>query len=166
MTFSSKAGWHLPFAILTVTLLLYVSLGLWFNDWMTARRARPPHTLDSIFSPETVDALYEDVRFHHAILELTETVAKASINYGDSLESGGLTDFGNTLMAEVTRFKTDHAPNQKKKRQSDNATELSSLFKQALSGISGDFVGGVASSAYFFGIGIGYVSWSPSNDSY
>jgi hypothetical protein len=112
----SKAGWHLPFALLVVTFFLYIPLGLWFSEWLTASQARPGHALDAILSPETIDALYEDARLHHAILDLTETVAKASLRYGDSLESGGLKDFGKSLSAEIARIKAADKPTQQKRQ--------------------------------------------------
>lgn len=174
----SKAGWHLPFALLTVSFLLYVSLGLWFSEWLTVSQARPAHALDSILSPETIDALFEDARLHNAILELTETVALASLTYGDSLESGGLKDFGKSLSAEVARIKAGNGPSPIKRQlfgggkqdggflsgladlfggggKGGNATSLGDLFKQGLSGIGDSIVGSLATPAYFLGIGLG-----------
>lgn len=175
MISSSKAGWHLPFALLTVTILLYVSLGLWFSEWLKASQARPAHALDGILSPETIDALYEDARLHHAVLELTDTVAKASMTYGNSLESDGLKDFGKSLSAEVARIKSADRSIQNKRQLlgggddgggllsglmgilggSGNATSLGDLFQQGLSGITGSIVDGLATPAYFLGIGLG-----------
>jgi hypothetical protein len=200
----SKAGWHLPFALLVVTFFLYIPLGLWFSEWLTASQARPGHVLDVILSPETIDALYEDARLHHAILDLTESVAKASLRYGDSLESGGLKHFGRSLSAEIARRKAADEPTQKKRQLfggggdgrgllsgltdllggggggnenatkdgegsgggiisglssllggSGNATSIGDLFQEGLSGITGSIVGGLATPAYFLGIGIG-----------
>ncbi|KAL5384903.1 hypothetical protein DPSP01_005009 [Paraphaeosphaeria sporulosa] len=199
MTFSSsKAGWHLPFAFLTAAFLLYSLLGLGFTQWLASSQARPAHALDNFLSPETIDALYDDARLHDAILELTETVAKASLSYGDSLESGGLKDFGKSLSAEVARIRAAEKPSRNKRQLfgggkdgggllsglaslfgggngndgnatgggllsglssllggSGNATSLGDLFKEGLSGITDGIVGGLATPAYFLGIGIG-----------
>ncbi|KAJ4288941.1 hypothetical protein N0V90_011282 [Kalmusia sp. IMI 367209] len=177
--FSSKAGWHLPFALLTVTFLFYVSVAIWFTGWLSASQARPPHALDGILSPETIDALYEDARLHRTILELTEAVAKASVSYGENYQSGGLKDFGKSLTAEATRMKAANVPSQRKRQflgigqgQKDetqggilsgltgllggNGTAgLGDLFQQGLSGITGSIVDGLATPAYFLGIGLG-----------
>lgn len=198
---STKAGWHLPFTVLTTAFLLYVLLGLGFSTWVTSSPARPAHALDSIFSPGTIDALYEDARLHNAVLELTETVAKASLSYGDSLESGGSKDFGKSLSAEVARIRAAEKPRQNKRQLfggekegggllsglaslfgggseadatngtaasggllsglsslfggSRNATSLGDLFKEGLSGITDGIVGGLATPAFFLGIGLG-----------
>lgn len=172
--FSSKAGWHLPFALLTILLFLYGFIGLWFTQWLTVSQ-RPPHALDSILSPETIDAIYDDARLHHAILELTETVAKASLNYGKSLENSGLEDFGNSLMSEVSRARNNEGSSRQKRQLfggkddgggfggflsglfggDKNNTSLGDFFKQKLSNITGDIVGSLATPAYFLGIGIG-----------
>ena len=200
---SSKAGWHLPFTFLTVAFVLYVLLGLGFSTWLTNSQARPAHTLDKLLSPKTVDALYEDARLHNAILELTETVARASLTYGDSLESGGLKDLGKSLSAEVARMRAAEKPSQNKRQLfgggkdgggffqglanlfggvakdgsdgkgvnataggffsglsslfggSGNATSIGDLFKEGLYGITDGIVGGLATPAYFLGIGIG-----------
>lgn len=164
MISSSKAGWHLPFALLTVTFLLYVSLGLWFSEWVTASQARPAHALDGILSPETIDALYEDARLHHAILGLTETVAKASLTYGDTFESGGLKDFGKSLSAKVARFRTTDRPTKNKRQLSNSTTQDAGLLAGLMvvlgelgnaTGMGDTLQQGLATPAYFMGIGLG-----------
>lgn len=177
MMFSSKTGWHLSFALLTATLFLYILLGLWFTTrWAPSRR--PAHALDDILSPATIDALYDDARLHHAILDLTETVAKASLGYGERLESDGLKGLGQGLISRIARVKTDKKAGQQKRQLfgggeqdggfggflsglfggGSNATGLGDIFQQALSGITDDLVGTLATPAYFLGVGIGYVS--------
>lgn len=167
---SNKAGWHLPFAFLTAAFLLYVLLGLTFSAWLTNSQARPAHALENL-SLEIIDALNEDPRLHDAILELTETVAKASLSYGDSLESGGLKDFGKSLSAELARIRATEKPSRDKRQLSGggllsglssllgggdgNGSGLADLLKQGLSGITNGIVGGLATPAYFLGIGIG-----------
>ncbi|KAF9729295.1 hypothetical protein PMIN04_009289 [Paraphaeosphaeria minitans] len=199
MIFSpSKAGWHLPFAFLTAAFILYILLGLVFTQWLANSQARPAHALDNFLSPETIDALYDDARLHDAILELTKTVAKISLSYGDRLESGGLENFGKSLSAEVVRIRAVEKPRRKKRQFSGskqdggglfsglasvfgggdaddgnetgvgllsglssllggngNATSLGDLFNEGLSGITDGIVGGLATPAYFLGIGIG-----------
>lgn len=182
--FSSKLGWYLPFAILTVTFLLYVSVGLWFTEWISSGyNVRPPNALDGVLSPETLDAIYEDARLHHALLSLTEAVAKASSDYGETYQSEGLKGFGKNLTDEVARIKAAQVPKKKRGFMEDMAGLLSGggtgngqeaglggllgggnssgglggLLQQGIAGIGGDLVGGLATPAFFLGIGLGYV---------
>ncbi|KAF2676878.1 hypothetical protein K458DRAFT_436943 [Lentithecium fluviatile CBS 122367] len=180
--FSSKTVWYLPFAILTITFLLYASIGLWFNQWiMNGYSVRPPNVLDGVLSPETLDALYDDARLHGALLSLTEAVAKASSDYGNTYNSDGLKDFGKNLTGEVERIKAASASTKRTNRQglfgsvenklsarqggllggllggggSNSTGGLGDLFGQALSGLGGDLAGSLATPAFFLGIGVG-----------
>lgn len=184
--FSSRPVWYLPVAILTVTLFLYASVGLWFSEWIASDfQTQRTSALSSILSAETIDALYEDARLHHALLSLTEAVAKASNDYGESYSSDGLKKFGKTLTEEVSRLKST-APQKKKRGLFDGALgggagagagpggEQTGGFGGILAGIGnalgigggeangtglGDQVlSGLSTPALFLGIGIGYVS--------
>ena len=177
MMFSSRTGWHLSFTLLAVTFLLYIVFGLWFTERSTVSK-RPAHALDDILSPASIDALYNDARLHHAVLDLTETVAKASLSYGEKLESGGLRNLGKGMISSVARVRTQKLAGQRKRQLfgggeqdggfggivsglfggGSNATGLGDVFQQALSGIGDDILSSLATPAYFLGIGIGYVS--------
>lgn len=114
--FSSKPVWHLPVALLAVSFLLYASIGLWFSEWISdGFRRRPPNALDVVLSPTTIDALYEDDRLHHAILSLTETVAKASTKYGDSYRLEGVKSFGKDLTEDVARLRVTQVQKRRKR---------------------------------------------------
>jgi len=177
--FPSKSVWYLPFAILTVTFLLYGSIGIWFSQWMVGgSNIRPLNALDAILSPETVDALYEDARVHDTLLSLTESVAKASLNYGNEYHLNGLKSLGMNLTERLQRIRVTHVPTRKAKRQGlisgllpggneegllggilsgagNTSGGLGDLFGQALSGLGGDLAGSLATPAYFLGIGLG-----------
>ncbi|KAF2450303.1 hypothetical protein P171DRAFT_438972 [Karstenula rhodostoma CBS 690.94] len=193
---SSKAGWHLPLAFLATAFLLYISLGLGFSEWLTNSQAQPTNALDQLLSPATINALYEDARLQYVILRLTETVARVSLSYGDSFESGGLKDFGESLSAEVARMRAGERPTQNRKqlfggrkdrrgffsdvasffgggKGADASTTgggllwglfggggnstggIGGLLEKGLSGITEKIVGGLATPAYFLGIGLG-----------
>lgn len=98
--FSSRTVWYLPIALVTVTLLLYASVGLWFNELTEHQNA-----FASILSQETIDALYGDERLNHALISLTETVAQASTNFGESYNLEGPKEFGKNLSVEVARLR-------------------------------------------------------------
>lgn len=180
--FAPKTVWYLPFALLLVTFLLYASIGLWFNEWISSGYYyRQPHALDGILAPETIDALYDDERLHRALISLTDAVAKASTNYGETFNSKGLQDFGKNLGEEVGRMKTTRVSRKKRGFLEDlgnlfsggtsngqqgggdilsslgsllggNSTGgLGGLLSQGLSGI----VDGLAMPAFFLGIGLG-----------
>ena len=184
--FSSRPVWYLPVAILTVTFFLYASVGLWFSEWIASDfQTQRTSALSSILSAETIDALYEDARLHHALLSLTEAVAKASNDYGESYSSDGLKKFGKTLTEEVARLQST-APQKKKRGLFDGVLgggtgagagpggEQTGGFGGILAGIGnalgigggeangtglGDQVlSGLSTPALFLGIGIGYVS--------
>ncbi|KAF2639454.1 hypothetical protein P280DRAFT_518874 [Massarina eburnea CBS 473.64] len=175
---NKRPGWYLPFAILTLTFLLYVTIGLWFTEWMASGRYyRPPNALDRFLQPETVDALYDDARLHNALISLTEAVAKASSDWGESYESEGLKGLGKNLTEEVARLKAIEPP---RKRRSlfnggksgdgeqggllgavssllggDKKKNDTSLGGSLLSGIGNSLVDGLATPAFFLGIGLG-----------
>jgi hypothetical protein len=178
--FSSKAAWYLPCAILAAVFFLYASIGLSFNQWITGTSGtRPPHALDAILSPETMDVLCEDARLHDTLFRLTETVAKASLDYGSAYRLGGLRSIGEDLTKKLQHIRASNVPTRKTKRwglrnglRSRDDTEgqlldrildgagsgngsLGDLFGQALSGLGGDLAGALATPAYFLGIGLG-----------
>lgn len=180
--FSSRHGWCLSFAFLAIVFLLYASIGLWFDHWLVGTyEQRSPNALDTILSPDTVDALRQDARLHGALLSLTETVAKVSSDYGSTFRMNGLTRFGKDLTAKVQHIRIAHPPKPKAKRQTlmggllsagdaggglldgilgeagNGSGGLGDLFGQALSGLGGDLADSLATPAYFLGIGIGYV---------
>jgi hypothetical protein len=178
--FSSKPVWYLPFAMLAVTFLLYASIGVWFSQWMVGGYdIRTPNALDEILLPETVDALYEDARLHDTLLSLTETVAKASADYGNAYHLSGLKSLGKNFTERVQRIRITHFPIRRVKRQGlmgdllpggggggglfdailggagNGSGGLGDLFGQAITGLGGDLAGSLATPAYFLGIGLG-----------
>jgi hypothetical protein len=178
--FSSKPAWYLPFTILTVTFVLYASSGLWFSQWMVGSDLiRSPSALDSILSRDTTNTLYNDARLHNTLLSFTETVAKASSDYGSTYHLDGLRSFGTNLTENVRRIRARHFTTRKAKRQGlisdmlsggetrggifegllggtgNDTGGLSDLFGKAINGLTGDLVGALAAPAYFLGIGLG-----------
>jgi hypothetical protein len=120
----TKSVWYLPAALL-LSLFLYLSVGLWFDEWITVGfEQRHGNVLYEVVSPATVDALREDRRLHNAILSLTEYLANTSENLGRQYGSQGLRDFGQNLTAELTRI---HARPPPKKR--GFLDDLGNLFK-------------------------------------
>jgi hypothetical protein len=178
--FSSKTVWYLPCAILAAVFFLYASIGLWFSQWIAGTSGiRPPSALDAILSPETVDVLSEDAQLHDTLFRLTETVAKASLDYGSAYRLGGLRSIGEDLTKKLQHIRASHVRTRKTKRRGlisglrsrgDTGEELldrilggagsgngslGDLFGQALNGLGGDLAGSLATPAYFLGIGLG-----------
>ncbi|KAF1952393.1 hypothetical protein CC80DRAFT_572612 [Byssothecium circinans] len=168
-------GWYLPFAILTFAFLLYMSVGLWFTERISSRRyyVRPASALDGILSPETIDALYDDARFHNTLLSLTAAVAKASTNWGEAYGSEELKGLGRNLTQEVARLKAIEPP---KKRRSlfnglsgrqeqgggggppsamNGTDDLGTALLGSLRSLGGSLTDGLATPAFFLGIGLG-----------
>ncbi|PVH99989.1 hypothetical protein DM02DRAFT_655863 [Periconia macrospinosa] len=177
--FSFKLGWYLPVTLFALSLLLYVSIELHFDERISGEfQSRSPNALSSVLSPVTIDALYEDDRFHNAVLSMTETVAKVSTKYGKVYRSEYLEGFGRNLTEEIARLRITLVP-QKKKRgfledlgnlvtggggndqrgqgdKGDNGTGgLGGLLQQGLAGLGNSLLQGAATPAYFLGIGIG-----------
>ncbi|KAF2732936.1 hypothetical protein EJ04DRAFT_578009 [Polyplosphaeria fusca] len=101
---------YLP-AVLFFSLLLFVSVGLWFDQRTTVGLERPSDgAFRDVLSPTTIDALRGDARLHHALLSLTEYVATTSEKLGKQYGSEGLESFGRNLTEELTRIYARPSP--------------------------------------------------------
>lgn len=122
---SCKSGWFLTLSILSVTFLLYATIGIWFTEWVSiGRYSRAPNALDRYLSAETIDALYEDERIQEAFFKFSTAVAEASSQYGEAQDSEAWKGFGKDLLEEVVRMKTP--------KSSRNKRELLDRFGNAL----------------------------------
>lgn len=176
-------GWHLAFAILTFAFMLFVTVGLWFTEWVSSSRyyTRPQNVLDGFLSPETLDALYDDARLHHVLISITDAVAKASADWGDVYGPESLKGLRSNLAQEAARLKAIEPPKKKRRglfdggmsvpKEQANGGLLRAMSKSvggAESGNGTDDLGsallgslkssaadGLAIPAYFLGIGLG-----------
>lgn len=111
----STSVWHLPVALLSVSLILYLLAGSWFSAWISGDfQPKRADGIYGILSPETVDALYEDARLNEALLSLTEAMAQTTENLGEKLDSDGLRSFSRNLTEQLAKMKI--AQPQRRKR--------------------------------------------------
>jgi len=141
--FSPHVQWHFVCLLLFCTFFLYT---LSRGGYPGGTLSRPPHVLNGIFAPETVDALYNDANLHDTIIKLADTLASTSVKYGESYKSEGLEGFGHDLAKEVARMKGVRGLKQRSKFMSQNRyrnrrrgllDDLGNLFKGNLSAIGG-----------------------------
>ncbi|KAF2472801.1 uncharacterized protein BDR25DRAFT_366007 [Lindgomyces ingoldianus] len=70
--------------------------------------------LRNVLSPDTLDALYQDVRLHGALLGLADRLVYMSSSLGDQYDSEGLKTFAKDLTQQLSRLR--EAKPEKKKR--------------------------------------------------
>lgn len=177
MLFASRSVWYLPASLFILAFLLYASLGIWFNDFISTDLAprHSPDGFDQYISPETIDALYTDTRLHKAFLSLTDALAKTSSDLGETYHFDGLRDFGRDLNEEVAKWRDAPPPERRRRGLKDlfggagaeagggfNLTgKLSSILEEGLASLGGSITDGLATPALFLGIGIGYICSYP-----
>jgi hypothetical protein len=188
MSSSSRSVWHLLAVSLAICFLLYILVGAWFDEWATSDvQPSQSEPLFGILSPSTVAALNDDAHLNHAIISLTQTVAEASSNYGEQLDSDNLRELAKNLNQQLTHMRETQLRNRRQLSSAgqfnttaegggDNGQKqqqfglLSGLgdilglggqgtggLGSIFSGLGDSLVGGLATPALFLGIGIGYV---------
>jgi hypothetical protein len=175
--FASRSVWYLTASLFTLAFLLYASLGIWFNEFISAGLAprHSPDAFDKYISAETVDALFSDTRLHKALLSLTDAVAKTASDLGETYHNNGLRDFGRDLNKEVAKWEVASPSESRRRGLIDlfggagaesrgglNFTgKLSGILQEGLASLGGSITDGLATPALFLGIGIGYVCSNP-----
>ncbi len=166
---AGKPVWYLPLAVL-LTAALSFALVLGYERSIFARsRASYPEKLTTFLSVDTINALKEDARLHHALLGLTESLAHTSSSVGQQFGIGTMKEFGETLANSVSELRKRHDVADRKRGLLDDAGEaignlLGGLGMNTTGGLS-SVVGnlgsaltqGLATPALFLGIGVGYV---------
>lgn len=143
--------------------------------------SRHSTTFDALVSPKTLDAINGDARLQGTILSMTEAIAKASSDYGETYDLPGLKGLGKNLTKEITRLKAIYVPAEKVTRRGflddlipgsggdggggllggllggggNSSQGLGGLLQNALEGLGNDLLGSLATPALFLGIGIG-----------
>ncbi|KAF2187913.1 hypothetical protein K469DRAFT_748752 [Zopfia rhizophila CBS 207.26] len=101
--FSSAKVWYtLPVALFAVSVLLFGFISPWQCEWAGQRLPAPGGQLEQFLSSNTLDALNKDVRLHHTIFSLTQTVADTSAKLGEEYDSEGLRSFARNLTQRLS----------------------------------------------------------------
>ena len=164
---AGKPVWYLPLAVIFAATVLF-TLHLGYDRYIFAhdRNSNENNAL-GFLSAESVNALRDDARLHHALLGLGESFALTSSDLGQRYGFAGVADFGVALGDSVAELrKRNNLETQKRGLFDDirNGFEnaLGGLGINATGGISGilDNIGtaltnGLATPALFLGIGVG-----------
>ncbi|KAH6629333.1 hypothetical protein C7974DRAFT_359048 [Boeremia exigua] len=159
---AGKPVWYLPLAV-TFSAALLFALVLGYDRYIFAHsRDHYLESFTSFLSADTIAALREDARLHHAILGLTETIAQTSSDIGQRYGIGSMRNFGTTLTESISELrKRDDGIHQKRGMLEDmnqamgrvlglNTTGGLSCF---IGNLSAAFTEGLATPALFLGIG-------------
>ena len=164
---AGKPVWYLPLAVIFAATVLF-TLHLGYDRYIFAhdRNSNENNAL-GFLSAESVNALRDDARLHHALLGLGESFALTSSDLGQRYGLAGVAGFGVALGDSVVELrKRNNLETQKRGLFDDirNGFEnaLGGLGINATGGISGilDNIGtaltnGLATPALFLGIGVG-----------
>ena len=166
---AGKPVWYLPLAGILIAAVLF-TLALGYDHYNFAQdRQRHLDTSITFLSTNTLTALKEDARLHHALLELTDSIAHTSSDVGRQFGFEGLEGFGTTLGESIAELRRrDDAGYQKRALLDDVSEAMGSLLgglgvntTGGLSAIVGNLgsalTQGLATPALFLGIGVGYV---------
>jgi hypothetical protein len=167
---AGKPVWYLPLAVFAIAVLLFTFAKLGHDRYIFT------HTSDSnadglaaFLSADTISALKDDARLHHALLGLTETIAHTSNNLGQTFGLGGVQEFGHALTESITELRKRHEVTSQKRELLDDLRQAAkSLLSKAglnttggldaiVGNLSTALTEGLATPALFLGIGVGYV---------
>ncbi|KAJ8112280.1 hypothetical protein OPT61_g5317 [Boeremia exigua] len=162
-----KPVWYLPLAVL-LTAAIHFAFVLGYDRYTFAHTQNPyTGSLTTFLSTETITALKEDARLHHALLGLTESLARSSCDIGQRYGIGTMEEFGVTLKDSITELrKRNDVVVQSRGLLEDISQAAGSLLgglglntTGGLSGIIGNIgnslTEGLATPALFLGIGVG-----------
>lgn len=168
---AGRPVWYLPLAgVLVVALLFMLVVG--YDRYYFAHDQRlSPDTTFTFLSANTLIALKDDQRLHHALLGFTESIAHGSSELGRQYGFEAVEEFGVALGDSVAELR----------RRDDDGVQKRALFDdlgQAMGNVLGGLgvnttgglsaiVGnlgtalteGLATPALFLGIGVGYVGF-------
>ncbi|KAJ4359438.1 hypothetical protein N0V95_002185 [Ascochyta clinopodiicola] len=163
---SGKPVWYLPFTIIAIVFFV-VSIARLGYDRYVFVNSWDPGTSTTFLSADTITALRNDARLHHALLGLSETIAQTSSDIGRKYGFEGVKGFGNTLTEGVAELRKRQDVNGRKRALGDDMNQamsslLGGLGVNTTGGVSGivdnltsALVGGLATPALFLGIGVG-----------
>ncbi|KZM18617.1 hypothetical protein ST47_g10221 [Ascochyta rabiei] len=166
MLATGKPVWYLPFTILAIIFFVVSIARLGYDRYVFAN-SRDPGSLTAFLSADTITALKDDARLHHALLGLTESIAQTSSDIGHKYGFEGVKDFGNTLTEGVAEIRKRQEVTGQKRALVDDTTQaidslLSGLNVNASGGVSGiidslsnSLFSGLATPALFLGVGFG-----------
>ncbi|KAF3041895.1 hypothetical protein E8E12_005491 [Didymella heteroderae] len=165
---AGKPVWYLPLAIFATAAFFFTSAGLAYDRYFSAQSSYSnKEDLTAFLSADTITALKNDARLHHALLGLTETIAHTSSNLGQTLGLDGVQEFGYALNMRVTELRKRHDVKSQKRGLLDDLGQAAKGLlggtglntTGGLSGILGNLgnalTEGLATPALFLGIGIG-----------
>lgn len=164
---AGKPVWYLPLAVFFAAAVLF-SLHLGYDRYIFAhdRNSNQDNAL-GFLSAESVTALKDDARLHHALLGLSETIALTSSDLGQRYGIAGVAEFGVALGDSVAELRKRNNLEVQKRGLFDDIRNgfenaLGGLGINATGGLSGilDNIGnaltsGLATPALFLGIGVG-----------
>lgn len=170
MSTAGRSVWYLPFAVFATVLFLFTFAGLGYDRYIfTHTLDSNPEGLTTFLSLDTITALRDDARLHHALLGLTESIAKTSSDLGQNLDLDGLQGLGRALTEGVAELRKRYNVQSQKRDVLDGMGKaVEDLLGGAgvnttggLSAIVGNLgtalTEGLATPALFLGIGVGYV---------
>jgi hypothetical protein len=167
---AGKPVWYLPLAVCAIAALVFTIFRLGYDRYTFINHQNAyPGTLTTFLSVDTITALKEDARLHHALLGLTESLARTSSDIGQRYGFEGVKSFGTFLTDSVTELRKRHDIKSPKRGLVD---DMSQAMGNLLGGTSLNTTGGLsaivgnlgsvlsdglATPALFLGIGVGYV---------
>lgn len=167
MSAAGKPVWYLPLAVFLAAAVLF-TFHLGYDRYIFAHD-RNSNQSDALgfLSPESVTALKDDARLHHALLGLGESFALTSSDLGQKYGFAGMTDFGVALGDSVAELRKRNNLETQKRGLFD---DIRNGFENALGGLGINATGGLggildnlgtaltnglATPALFLGIGVG-----------
>ncbi|KAF2998804.1 hypothetical protein E8E13_001143 [Curvularia kusanoi] len=164
---AGKPVWYLPLAVLFAVAVLF-TFHFGYDRYFFAHTRNPDVTDQFGFlSAESVAALKDDARLHHALLGLTESIAHTSSELGQKYGLEGVADFGLALGDSMVELrKRNELEAQKRGLLEDFAKGVGNVLgglgvntTGGLGGILGNLgtalTNGLATPALFLGIGVG-----------
>jgi hypothetical protein len=163
-----KLVWYLPFAILAAVSLIWTVTELGYDRYIFANTHESyEEGASAILSTNTIAALREDARLHHALLGLAESIAWTLDQFGQDYGFESAKSFGESLTASTTELRKRY---ESKSRKRDVVGDLGQTMDNVLGGLGVNTTGGVsgivgnlgsalveglATPALFLGIGVG-----------
>ncbi|KAF1926890.1 uncharacterized protein M421DRAFT_394471 [Didymella exigua CBS 183.55] len=165
---AGKRVWHLPLAVFAIAALLFTFAGLGYDRYVFTNTLNSnTEGFTAFLSADTITAIKDDARLHHALLSFTESIAHTSSDLGHRLDLSGVQEFGHALSQSVVELRKRHDVRSRKRSSLDDVSQVmeSLLFEMGLnttgglSAIVGNLgtalTGGLATPALFLGIGVG-----------
>lgn len=169
---AGRPVWYLTLAVFSIAAVFFTVIRLGYDRYVFAN-SRGPYSegLTTFLSSDTITALKEDVKLHHALLSLTESIARTSDDIGQSYGFEGAKSFGTSLSNSITELRKRHDFKSRKRALVDDVGQaLGNLMGVNTTGGLSAIVGnlgsaltdGLATPALFLGIGVGYDISLPS----